>query len=259
MSQRTCIKIDHVRGPRWRLRLLKLIFLYLLVASLSACALRVVKDAEEPAVQTPVDAAQRDATIRRQRSHIMQLELRLLSKQSEIQRLSSAREQAIREVVRVKAKLRSRYSMAETVANLAEVKLRLQSIKMKGRADYQVEGLKHAQQYIAMSEVALDERNYDGASYLIGQAQSYLHTSMDLPVESSERNSKTHEFSPPIPMTVTQRCNVRAGPGTDQKILTQLRSGASVLATGYRDLWVRMQRKDGTIGWIHYSLLKAGL
>lgn len=259
MSQRTCIKMDHMRSPRWPLRLSKLVFLYLLVAGLSACALRGVKDAEEPAVRTPTDAAQRDATIRRQRSRIMQLELRLLSKQSEIQRLSSAREQAIQEVVRVKAKLRSRYSKAETVANLAEVKFRLQSIEMKDGADYPIEGLKRAQQYIAMSEVALDDKNYDGASYLIGQAQSYLRTSMDLSGESSERDSKTHNFSPPIRMTVTQRCNVRAGPGTDQNILTQLSSGASVLATGYRGLWVRIQRKDSTTGWIHYGLLKAGL
>lgn len=248
-----------MQSSHWPLRLPKLIFLYLLVAGFSACALRGVNDAGEPAVRTSADAAQRDATIRRQKNRIMQLELQLLSKQLEIQRLSSAREQAIQEIVRVKAKLRSRSSKAETVANLAEVKLRLQSIELNDRADYQVEGLKRAQQYIAMSEAALDEENYDGASYLIGQAQAYLRTSMDVPGKSSESDSKTHVFSPPIRMTVTQRCNVRAGPGTDQKILTQLHSGASVLATGYRDLWVRIQRPDSTTGWIHYSLLSAGL
>lgn len=259
MSQRTFFKIDYARSPRRPLRLPKLVFLYLLVAGLSACAPLGVKDAEEPTLRTPANAAQRDATIRRQKSRIMQLELRLLSKRSEIRRLSSAWEQAIQEVVRVKAKLRSRYSKAETVANLAEIKLGLQSIKRKDRADYQAEDLKRAQQYIAMSEVALDEKNYDGASYLIGQAQSYLRTSKDVPGDSSEGDSKTHNFSPPIRMTVTQRCNVREGPGTDQKILTQLHSGVLVLATGYRDLWVRMQRKDGSSGWIHYSLLNAGL
>jgi hypothetical protein len=172
--------------------------------------------------------------------------------------MSLVQEQAIQEVVRVKAKLRSRNSKAETVANLAEVKLALQGLQTQDAQYSDVEGLERARQYVAMSEAALDEQNYDGAFYLIGQAKA-LFTSMALPEERPEANSNSQIFSIPVRMTVTQRCNVRTGPGTDKRVLTQLDAGTTVLAVGYRQLWVRIQQQDDTTGWIHYSLLDADL
>lgn len=241
------------------MRLPKPIFLCLLVIFLSACTQQRINDGGEPALQASAEAARLEEAVARQKNRIMQLELRLLARQSEIQRLSSAHDQAVQEIVRVKSKLRSRNSKAENVANLAEVKLALQSAQAVDSGDVQVEAMERAQQYVAMSEVALEERNYDGASYLIGQAKSSLRTSMASPDERSEGNRNTHSFFQPVRMTVTLRCNVRAGPGTDTKILTQLNSGTSVLATGYRELWVQIQTNDEITGWIHYSLLKAGL
>ena len=189
----------------------------------------------------------------------MQLELQLVAKQSEITRLSSAQEQAVQELVRLKSKLRSRNSKAETVANLAEVKLALQAAQASGAGRQRDDGLKRAQQYIAMSEAALEENNYDGASYLIGQAKYSLRTSIEPPGEDPEGDSKTSHFALPVQMTVTRRSNVRAGPGTDSEVLATLDSGTSVSATGYRGLWVRIQRRKESTGWIHYSLLESHL
>lgn len=250
---------DHIQPQRWLTRLSKPILLCLLTAGLSACALQSITEGEELAAQASDEVVRLEETIGQQKSSIMQLELQLLARQSEIKRLSSAQEQVIQEIVRLKSKLRSRNSKAETVANLAEVKLALQSAQTKDSRHLRGDGLERAQQYVAMSEAALEERNYDGASYLIGQAKYSLRTSLESRGGRSEGDSDANSFSLPVRMTVTQRCNVRAGPGTDTKVLAKLNSGSSVLATGYQDLWIRIQRKDETTGWVHYSLLKADL
>jgi uncharacterized protein YgiM (DUF1202 family) len=244
---------------RWPTHLLKPVFLCALGAGLSACALQSVKKEEQPTVQTPPEITQLEQTIGRQKNRIMQLELRLLAERAETQRLSSAQEMTIQEVVRVKAKLRSRNSKAETVANLAEVKLAIEGLQAKGSGNLLAERLERAQQYVAMSEAALEENNYDGASYLISKAKYALRTSMSSPSESSQGDSGTHSFSLPVRLMVTTRSNVRSGPGTDTKVLDQVSSGKSVSATGYRGLWVRIERENKDSGWIHYSLLKASL
>jgi len=41
-----------------------------------------------------------------------------------------------------------------------------------------------------------------------------------------------------------------------QEVLYRLKSGTSVLATGYRGFWVQVNRENEIGGWIHYSLLE---
>jgi len=249
--------LDYLQPLESLARRSKPILLSLLVASLSACALQGVKEEKKPVAQTSDEVIRLEKIIDQQEREILRLELQLLAEQSEIQRLSSSQEQAIQEIVRLKSKLRSRNSKAETVANLAEVKLALQGRKTKGSKDYRGDGIERAQQYVAMSEVALEKGNYGGASYLITQAKYALRTSVELPDERPEDKGNVNSFSLPVRMTVVKKSNLRAGPGNTAEVLTQLNSGTTVLATGYRDLWVRIQRKDETIGWIHFNLLRA--
>jgi hypothetical protein len=250
--------IDHMPLRRRSLNLSKSILLCVLVATLGACKPSAFREADEPAVGPAPEMARLQQTITRQRDLITQLELRLLAQQVEIHRLSALQEQAIQEIVRTKSKLRSRNSKAETVASLAEVKLAVQGLQAEGRSGVKVERLDRALQYVAMSEVALQEGNYDGASYLIGQARVSLRSSQTPTDAGLPGADDTHSFHVPLRMTVTERCNVRNGPGMGHRILTQLDPGATVSASGYRGLWVRIQTPDAIAGWIHYSLLDAG-
>lgn len=259
ITESACSMITQFQSCRWIPRLGNTALLCLLAAGLSACALQGVQVEKKPAQQTSEDIVRLEQTVNQQKRHVMQLELQLVAKQSEIERLSSAKDQAVQELVRLKSKLRSRNSKAETVANLAEVKLALQAAQASGAKRHRDDGLKRAQQYVAMSEAALEEGNYDGASYLIGQAKFSLRTSIEPSGEDAEVDGKTSPFALPVQMTVTRKSNVRAGPGTDTEVLATLDSGASVSATGYRGLWVRIQRKKESIGWIHYSLLESNL
>ena len=235
--------------PKW-------IVLLVVAAMLQACELQSVKKEGQATQPSTSQLSQLEETVALQQRQIMELEIRLIAKQSEIDKLSSIQEETINEVVRLKAKLRSRHSKADIVANLAEAKLLLKSLQAETGQHLQAELLKRAGQYISMSETALEKGNYDGASYLIGQARVSLATSDSDPEEQLENNAKITVFSIPVPMQVKQLSNVRAGPGMAQKVMYRLKSGTSVLATGYRGLWVQVNGENGIRGWIHYSLLE---
>lgn len=248
--------MQRVKPLSYRTHLIKSMALCLVGGSLSACALQGVTVDEASPVPSSPDVLRLKETISQQRRRILALELRLVAQQSEIQRLSSAQEQAIQEIVRVKAKLRSRSSKAETVAGLAEVKLTLQGLESEDYADFPTEALDRAKHYVAMSESALQEGNYDGASYLIAQARSSLRNAMASPDEDAE-NNQANTFSVPVEMTVRQRSNVRNGPGMDRRVLRQMKAGTRVMATGYQGAWVRIRLSDDSSGWIHFRLLQA--
>ena len=235
---------------------LKWIVLLAFVGMLQGCQLQSVKKEGQATQPSSSQLSQLEETVALQQKQIMELELRLIAKQSEIDKLSSIQEETINEVVRLKAKLRSRHSKADIVANLAEAKLLLKSLQAETGQHLQAELLKRAGQYISMSEAALEKGNYDGASYLIGQARVSLATSNSDPEEQLENNAKITVFSIPVPMQVTQLSNVRAGPGMAQKVVYRLKSGTALLATGYRGLWVQVNGENGIRGWIHYSLLE---
>ena len=158
-------------------------------------------------------------------------------------------------MVRVKAKLRSHSSKAETVANLAEAKLALKGAQANKTGRLPANVLERADQYLAMSETELKSENYAGASYLIGQAKSSLQAENTSPGEPSQGSDDLTAFSLPVRMVVRQRCNVRAGPGLDTRVLYQLNAGKTVSATGYQGLWVKIRRDKRSAGWIHFSLL----
>jgi len=245
----------HIKlSPKWSAAS-KRIALLAMVAVLSACPLQGLR--QEQAVQ-PLKSqiSVMEETIAQQRRRIMELELGLLAKQSEVEGLSSIQEETVHEVVRLKAKLRSRHSKAEIVANLVEAKLALQGLQSVEGQEIQAESLKRARQYIAMSEAELENGNYEGASYLVGQARASLAAADALPDEQLQSNPKMTAFAAPVAMRVRQRSNVRAGPGTDKKVLYQLKAGTAVEATGYRRLWVQVKGSDDSRGWIHYSLLQ---
>lgn len=230
--------------------------LALIAASLAACQPQWLRD-EETVRRQDIQIAQLEDAVGRQKTRIMELELRLLSKESEIEKLSATQEQAIQEVVRVTAKLRSRNSKAETVADLAEVKLALDGLQTKMGSDSQSPSVERARQYLSMSKEALESGNVDGASYLIGQAKSSIRVAGSSSDEHAEDDGNMTAFSQPVSMTVVRKSNVRTGPGLDKKVLYQLDPGVSVSAVGYQGLWVRIQDTDESAGWIHYSLVKA--
>ena len=182
-----------------------------------------------------------------------ELQLQLAEQHSRILQLQLALDQAVQEVVRAKARLRSRNSKAETVANLAELKLELENAGNKATNSRQQALLQRARQYLHMSEAALEENNYEGSSYLMTQAR---HTLAKLESPKSDKLDPESAFPVTVTMKTRKLSNIREEPNLKSKVLLQLPPGAEVSAIDREGLWVKVRTAEGKIGWAHFSLLK---
>ncbi len=183
----------------------------------------------------------------------LEWQLQLAERHSRIQQLQLSLDQAVQEIVRAKARLRSRNSKAETVANLAELKQELKAAESGEVSSKQQSQIDRARHYLDMSENALEKNNYEGSSYLMGQARQAL-TQL-----ASPKSGKIHSesaFPVPVAMKTRKLCNVRESANLKSKVLVQLKPGANVLAIDRKGLWVKVRTPEGKTGWSHFSLLK---
>ena len=187
---------------------------------------------------------------------LMQLHIQLQNQEEAITRLSSSQEQAVQEVVRAKAMLRSHAGKAETVANIAEVSVMLQSYQGSESPAVRKQLLKRADQYLTMSEVELDKENYEGAAYLVGKARALVQTtgSSHGVIRSGSGESEVIFFSP-IRMKVVSVSNVREQASLQAKVLFRLDDSVQVRAIAYKGPWLRIKTGDGRMGWIYYKLV----
>ena len=198
-----------------------------------------------------------EAALASREVELMQLRLQLLQQEEVINRLSSSQEQSVQqEVVRAKARLRSHAGKAETVANIAEVSMMLQSSRETASPAARKVVPKRAEQYLAMSEVELDKENYECAAYLVGKARALVQ-----PVGSSHgviisgSGASEVKFYSPIRMEVLKVSNVRQEASLQAKVLFRLNASEQVRAIAYSGPWLRIQTGDNRTGWIYHKLL----
>lgn len=56
-------------------------------------------------------------------------------------------------------------------------------------------------------------------------------------------------------ITKKEKCNIRSGPGTDNKILFAVEKGIPFKVIKRKRNWINIQHADGDQGWIHKSLV----
>jgi SH3-like domain-containing protein len=59
----------------------------------------------------------------------------------------------------------------------------------------------------------------------------------------------------PTVITKSDKCNVRSGPDTKDKILFTVDKGIPFKILSRKGNWIRIQHADGDMGWIHKSLV----
>ncbi len=59
----------------------------------------------------------------------------------------------------------------------------------------------------------------------------------------------------PTVITSSDKCNVRSGPGTKNKILFSVDKGIPFKILKKKGTWIRIQHADGDKGWVHKSLV----
>ena len=186
-----------------------------------------------------------------QRALIKQLEQRLLLQQQML-------DDAIQDVVRVKAKQRSLESRAEAASELAEAEIALKSLRDRV-SDASRAKLVNAERLLVRANEEFNDENFGGALYLISQAKSQIKTGMLRPAERDRGELLKGEipFAVPLQLKVNSRSNLRTGPGRKFRVLVTLEAKTPITGYSSRDSWLRVESEQGRAGWIHRSLVSA--
>jgi len=190
--------------------------------------------------------------------------LRLLEKEAQIRELEDRLEsqqkmldEAIQEVVRAKAKLRSLESKAEAASEMAEAEIAVKALKVELAARGEDPEVAKADQLLKMSVEEFQRENYGGALYLTSQAKGQIKAGQMRLGDKKKLKSIEGEvlFAQPLPLQVLKNSNLREMPDLKSNILTTLEEGTPLIGYSYKDQWVRVTREDGIIGWVFQTLV----
>jgi hypothetical protein len=182
------------------------------------------------------------------------LQIKLLEKDAEINRLTSVQQTLDRESVRKKVKKHSPKNKAEAVALLAETETDINTAKelIGNTADQQA--FSRLDQLMAEGKAEIEQGNFDKAYSLATEALELAQT-MQLKRAVKLKKAPISKFLPSMPMQVSKKSKIRKHPDIHAQILQILEPGTIVTATGYQGHWVKVTVKDQEPGWIYYSLL----
>lgn len=218
----------------------------------------LVSQLQEKNLELERQNKQLQSSLEKQKDLTAQLQLSLLEKHAELNKLMVKNERLVTEFVRNKTKLRNRGNKVETVRLLAEVTAIIDTAKTKNIDGKWDDTIRLAEQYLVESQDELKINNFDGAAYLASQALDIIQ-STQLDGQNIEEAATDTEvvFFANLPMKVIDNSNVRDAPSLKAKVLFTQKTGTTVTATGYSGLWVKIKIKEGQHGWIHYSLLSS--
>lgn len=257
------------------------LFCCLLLASvlffLPACAKQWGKGTDRSVLQHPKYKKLRNQNRKLEQSlqsledQIAKTNLRILEKEAQVkaleERLNSQQimlDEAIQEVVRTKAKLRSLESKAEAASDMAEAEIAVKALKIKLGGRSRDPEIAKAEQLLKMSVKEFERENYGGALYLTNQAKGHIKTaqmhlgSRKMPLDGRrelEPVAGETLFAQPIPLQVLKTSNLRERPALSSNILATLEKGTQLIGYSYKDEWVRVTMEDRTVGWIFQTLV----
>ncbi len=192
------------------------------------------------------------------------IQLQLLEKDAQIKELEdrldlqqNMLDDAILEVVRAKAKLRSLESKAEAASEMAEAEIAVKALKIQLAGQAQDPEVVKAQELLKMSSAEFKKENYGGALYLTSQAKGHLRAAQ-MRLGGREKIEPVEGevlFAQPVPLQVLTTSNLRGRPDLNSKVRTTLKKGTLLIGYSYKGQWVRVFSEDGSNGWIFQTLV----
>ncbi|MGD2125360.1 MAG: SH3 domain-containing protein [Desulfobacteraceae bacterium] len=197
-------------------------------------------------------------------NQMAKLTLQLVEKDTQIEKIEDRQgalqkklDEAIQEVVRTKAKLRSLESKAEAASNMAETEIALKVLITQRPEQERDPELVQAEQLLKMSAKEFKKENYGGALYLANQAKSHIRNAQMRLGDREELALMPGEvlFALPLPLQVIKMSNVREGPGLDFKVIATVEPNTPLIGYSYKGQWVRVKGENELKGWIFQSLV----
>lgn len=222
--------------------------------------------AESEALRERLEKAAREqeAEQRKLEEQIARLNLLLVEKDTQIKEIEERQEssqkkldEAIQEVVRAKAKLRSLESRAEAASNMAETEIALKILKTQQTESEEDPELMQAEQLLKMSAKEFKKENYGGALYLTNQAKSRIRIAQMRLVDKDKEVPVPGEvlFALPLPLQVIKTSNIRKGPGLEFKVIATVKPNTQLIGYSYKGSWVRVRGEKDLKGWIFQNLV----
>jgi hypothetical protein len=183
------------------------------------------------------------------------LQLLLLEKEAQIKELRHRVDDAILEVVRAKAKLRSLESKAEAASTMAEAEIALKSLKGVDAGPDRHPAFHHADELLRMATVEFKKENFGGALYLSAQAKGQIKEGEELQKSRDKNVLMGGEvlFTLPIPLRLVEAVKLRGTPAQDAKTLAGLEKSTLVLGVSHKAEWIHVKTEDGQTGWIFFN------
>jgi len=230
--------------------------------ALTGCAAKASSESAAPVPAPPLTTVPpRVDTVRlavpdpEQQRRIGELEVRLLERDAQIERLETTLEETRREVVRSLARLQTSATRAEAASALAEADIAVQTLRTR---DPQAPELAPARRLLDQSTAEFGRQNYGGALYLANQVKSLTASGRGRVAAGGDgapaRPGET-AFAVPVPLAVGSRANVREGPGTNFRVLFTVDRGAALTGLSHLEDWVRITDETGRSGWVFYNLV----
>jgi hypothetical protein len=182
------------------------------------------------------------------------LQIKLLEKDAEINRLASMQKGLERQKVRKKVEIHPPKNKAEAVTLLAETETDINTARETARNEADRQTLNRLDQLLAEGKAEIEKGNFDKAYTLATEALE-LTRSMQLKKAVKLQQAPVSNFLPPMSMQVSKRSKIRKYPNVHSRIVHVLEPGTIVTATGYQGHWMKITVRDQEPGWIYYSLL----
>jgi len=214
--------------------------------------------------------AKREASLETLEGTMAKLQLRLLERDAQIkqleERLDSQQEmldEAVQEVVRDKAKLRSLESKAEAASEMAEAEIAVKALKAQLAGQRRNPELIKAQELLKMSAQEFKKENYGGAVYLTSQAKGHIRAGQ-IRLGGREKAAPMKRLPPmkgevffalPLPLQVLKTSNLREKPDLESRVITTLEEGTPLIGYSYKGQWVRVTSEDDNNGWVFQTLV----
>jgi hypothetical protein len=166
--------------------------------------------------------------------------------EGEVERLRADLAEAEQELGAAESGLSGSRSRADAISALAEARIQVE--RATKRAPWRAPLLKEAEEKLGEAERLVEARNFGSAVFFASRAARIARTTLE--------EARTAESEPGARIIAGDRVNLRDGPSNQHAVLAVLLFGTPVFPEREEGDWVLLRTTDGSVGWVHRSLIR---
>jgi Spy/CpxP family protein refolding chaperone len=164
----------------------------------------------------------------------------------EVEHLRADLSEAEQELVAAESGLRGSRSRADAISALAEARIQVE--RATKRAPWRAPLLKEAEEKLDEAERLVEAESFGSAIFFAARAGRIARNTLEEARMAESESGARHING--------SRVNLRDGPSTQDAVLTVLLFGAPVFPERESDDWILLRTVDGSVGWVHGSLIR---